>query len=210
MRIIYLLFLLFLLSSLHFLNARVSPFEDGVKQRDFQTQNKEKEVQYFDTENIYLPSSARDIESVSITYKNIDGSLDTHDVYIGKSIDWHYPIVISQKEAMRNIKRRYFSLYDFEFFIEGDKFVITSDRKLIRHFLLSSPLSIVIDFERNQLRKSDGVYSGSKNTGESKFTDVSVNSRINFYRVILTLDGNYKYTLKRNENTPTIYTIQLK
>ena len=43
-----------------------------------------------------LPSTARTIESVTIKYKNLDGSISEVSEELGNSVDWHLPIFISQ------------------------------------------------------------------------------------------------------------------
>ncbi len=178
-----------------------NPFTIDANQRDFQAQQKNTGKKFLQTESIQLPSNARELKSVTLKYQNIDGSIDTRELLIDKTIDWHYPIRITQENAIANISRRYFSLNDFEFFMEGATFSINSGKhKIIRHFLLPSPTTIVIDFSRDR----GAGYTGSLGTGEHIFTDVSVDTKETFYRVSITLDGTYKYSLKSKNNTHVI------
>ncbi|TLE00375.1 AMIN domain-containing protein [Helicobacter muridarum] len=177
----------------------------NTNQRDFQAQQKNKNKAYLSVESVQLPSNAREIKNVTITYQNIDGTVGQKDIKIDKSIDWHYPIKISQQEAIRNIAKRYFSLNDFEFYIEGANFVVKSTKhRIIRHFLLAEPLTIIVDFSRD----GGSEYNGNIGTGEKYFSNVNVNARSNMYRLSITLDGMYQYNLKSLKDG--IHTITLK
>lgn len=187
------------------LHAKDNPFVIDANQRDFQAQQNNKGKPYLNTESMQLPSNARELKSVTLTFQNLDGTIESRQIRIDKTIDWHYPIKITQKEAMRNITRRYFSLNDFEFYIEGKSFVINSPKhKILRHFLLANPNTIVLDFSRD----GGSAYDGTIGTGELYYAKVGVNSKSNLYRISIELDGIYEYTLKNaKDNT---YTIQLK
>ncbi len=199
---IYILLFCFMFSNAY---SNTNPFMINANQRDFQAQQKNKGKKYLTTESIQLPSNARELKSVTLTFQNIDGTLANRELKIDKTIDWHYPIKITQQEAIRNIAKRYFSLNDFEFFMEGTTFVISSPRhKILRHFLLASPTTIIIDFSRDK----GNSYDGKIGTGEKYFSNVSVNSKNNLYRVSIELDGIYQYTLKNGKNNT--YTIELK
>ncbi|RDU70326.1 AMIN domain-containing protein [Helicobacter aurati] len=187
------------------LYANDNPFMINANQRDFQAQHKNKNKPYLSVESIQLPSNAREIRDVRITYQNIDGTTDSKELKIDKSIDWHYPIKISQQEAIRNIAKRYFSLNDFEFYMEGMNFVVKSTKhRIIRHFIVAEPLTIIVDFSRD----GGSAYDGNIGTGEKYFANVRVNARSNSYRLSITLDGLYQYTLKSRKDG--IHTITLR
>ncbi|RDU65915.1 AMIN domain-containing protein [Helicobacter didelphidarum] len=182
-----------------------NPFMINTNQRDFQAQQKNKGKKHLTTENIQLPSNARELKSVSLTFQNLDGTTETRELKVDKTIDWHYPIKITQQEAIRNISKRYFSLNDFEFLMEGTTIVISSPKhRIIRHFLLASPTTIIVDFSRD----GGNVYDGKVGTGEQYFSEVSVNARKDFYRVTITLDGIYKYKLKSGKNNTHTITLE--
>ena len=179
-----------------------NPFMINSNQRDFQAQQRNKGKKHFTSESVQLPSNARELKSVSLTFQNIDGTTSTRNIKVDKTIDWHYPITITQEEAIRNISKRYFSLNDFEFLMEGTTLVISSPKhRLVRHFLLASPHTIVIDFSRD----SGSAYSGRLGMGEKFFPQIDVDSKSDTYRISITLDGIYKYKLKSGaNNTHTI------
>lgn len=186
-------------------SANDNPFMINANQRDFQAQQRNKNKPYLYVENVQLPSNAREIKNVTITYQKIDGTVGKKELKLDKFIDWHYPIKISQQEAIRNIAKRYFSLNDFEFYIEGANFVVKSTKhKMIRHFLLANPLTIIVDFSRD----GGNEYDGNIGTGEKYFSNVSVNARSNIYRISITLDGLYQYNLKSLKDG--VHTITLK
>lgn len=182
-----------------------NPFAINTNQRDFQAAQKNKGKKFFTTENIQVPSNVRELRSVSVTFVNIDGGLETKEIKIDKTLDWHYPLKITQEGAINNIAKRYFSLNDFEFLMEGSTLVISSPKhRLVRHFLLPNPQTIVVDFSRD----SGGAYNAKMGMGEKFFSEIGVDSKQSSYRITITLDGVYKYKLKSGKNNT--YTINLQ
>lgn len=185
--------------------ANNNPFTINTNQRDFQAQQKNKGKKFFTTENIQVPSNARELRSVSVTFVNIDGTSETKEIKIDKTLDWHYPLKITQEGAVRNIAKRYFSLNDFEFLMDGSTLVISSPRhKLVKHFLLPNPQTIVVDFSRD----NGGAYNAKMGMNEKFFSEVGLDSKDKTYRVTIVLDGVYKYKLKAGKNNT--YTINLE
>ncbi|WP_281650344.1 AMIN domain-containing protein [Helicobacter bilis] len=187
------------------LYASQNPFMINANQRDFQAQQNNKGKKHLTTESVQLPSNARELKSVTLTFQNLDGTTESKQLKVDKTIDWHYPIKITQQEAIRNISKRYFSLNDFEFYMEGKTFVINSPKhRILRHFLLANPTTIVVDFSRDK----GAAYDGNIGTGEKYYAKVGVNAKSNLYRVSIELDGIYQYTLKSAKNNT--HTIQLR
>lgn len=185
--------------------ANQNPFMINANQRDFQAQQKNKGKKHLTTESVQLPSNARELKSVTLTFQNLDGTTESKQLKVDKTIDWHYPIKITQQEAIRNISKRYFSLNDFEFYMEGKTFVISSPKhRILRHFLLANPTTIVVDFSRDK----GAAYDGNIGTGEKYYAKVGVNAKSKLYRVSIELDGIYQYTLKSAKNNT--HTIQLR
>lgn len=54
------------------------------------------ETRVFDREEITLPSNARLIKKVEVTYQNIDGSIEKKSLDLSGRIDWRLPLVLSQ------------------------------------------------------------------------------------------------------------------
>jgi len=165
---------------------------------------------------VTLPSTARNIESVTIKYKNLDGSIEKRTVRLHNSIDWHLPIFISQNygsspelpksSAKRVVKREAFkevgSLGFIKFYVSGKKLKIVTKDKILRNFLLVKPHRIVCDFKRET-----DIRSFVKDLGEkSLFTKIKVGTHSGYYRVVIELDGYYKYELK---TTPEGYLFTL-
>ncbi|MDQ7066661.1 MAG: hypothetical protein Q9M40_00880 [Sulfurimonas sp.] len=89
-----LLISLFLISSL---DARQNPFFPSTNETDIAiSSNRPTQIKPLKRATLTLPSTARTLESVTITYKNLDGSIVSKKELLGNSIDWHLPIFISQ------------------------------------------------------------------------------------------------------------------
>lgn len=198
-----------LLLAILFLNVELfaasNPFMIDANQRDFQAQQKNKGKKYLSAERIALPSNARELKSVILTLQNLDGTVTSRELKVDKTIDWHYPITITQEGAIRNIAKRYFTLNDFEFLMDGQTLIISSPKhRLIRHFLLVNPTTIIVDFSRDK----GSAYDGKIGTGEKVISDIQVSVRADFYRVTIILDGIYQYNLKNGKNNSYIITIK--
>ena len=79
------------------LQARENPFffESNLKQLPY-TSNIDKNLPPLHRAALTLPSKARTIEKVVVTYKTLDGSVEEKEIILGNSVDWHLPIFISQ------------------------------------------------------------------------------------------------------------------
>ena len=79
------------------LQARENPFffDSSLKQFPY-TSNSDKNLPPLKRAAITLPSKARIIEKVTVSYKTLDGSVEEKSIILGNSIDWHLPIFISQ------------------------------------------------------------------------------------------------------------------
>jgi len=113
-----------------------------------------------------LPSTAREIESVIVRYKNLDGSIHEKKIELNNSVDWHLPIFISQnyelgnvsqtqQEALKSLKKpkqkkfqKFASLSFISFYTKDNVMKIETKDKLLRSFLLVKPHRVVCDFQR--------------------------------------------------------------
>lgn len=92
----YLYFLL--LVSLAF--SRENPFlPSDVAMGDLNSTNIITKQQAFEQISITLPSDAREIESIVLNYKSIDGSIKSKEVAIGAGFDWRDSLLLSKKAA---------------------------------------------------------------------------------------------------------------
>lgn len=151
---------------------------------------------------ITLPSTARIVKSVTIKYKNLDGSVVETTEKLDNSVDWHLPIFISQNintqeqksEAPKKIKKIYRRLLSTSFVkisSENKKIKVTTKDKLIRNFMLTEPHRIVCDIKRNiNIRSLEKDIS--KNSIVKK---IRIGNHKGYYRIVIELDGYYKYKL---------------
>lgn len=188
-----------------FLTARENPFFPVDNAEDIPlTTNKIENTQPLRRATIKLPSTARTIESVTVEYKNLDGSLSTKKIQLHNSIDWHLPLFISQNYAASPEKRTYTtnkkrvlnykklaSLPFISFYADGKELKIVTKDKLLRNFLLVKPHRIVCDFKRET---DIGSYI-KKISSNSLFKKIRIGTHRGYYRVVIELDGYYQYKL---------------
>lgn len=149
-----------------------------------------------------FPDQARVLEEVSITYKNLDGTLETQKLQVQQSIDWHLPLFISQsytpQQSSAPLKNGQNETVQFQFISlhvsQNSLEVMTKDR-LIRHFLMVSPHRIVLDFEREA-----DFLSYEKALSTLPFKQIRLGNHKGYYRAVVTLDGRYRYTLEPTSN----------
>ena len=207
---------IFLLLSL--LEARENPFfpSNGERELPF-TSNNNKTLPPLKKTSISLPSKARVLESVSVKYKNLDGSIESKTIKVENTIDWHLPLFISQsysedtptqnrdmqviekKDKISNIsenkisKEEKFTSFAYaNFSISGKSFMIDTKDELLRNFLLSKPHRIVLDFKRDA-----NIKALTKVNEGSVFAKMRIGNHDGYYRVVLELDGHYRYSLEK-------------
>lgn len=90
-----------ILSVMMIAEARENPFRatDSAANVGKATQIDEK-LEDFNTSSIVLPSTARILKSVTVTFQNLDGSISEEVVGIDKVADWHYPLILSPKKPV--------------------------------------------------------------------------------------------------------------
>jgi len=206
------IFLLFVQLSLA---ARENPFFPVDSAQTIpMTSNQVKYAPMLKRATIALPSTARSIESVTIAYKNLDGSLAKKSIELENSVDWHLPIFISQnydntpqvtkqppvkkiyKKINKKLKKAKYKkiagLAFIHFYAEGKKLKVITKDSMIRNFFLVKPHRIVCDFRRQTDMKSYVKKMPKKNI----FKSIKVGTHKGYYRVVIELDGYYEYKLK--------------
>lgn len=182
------------------LDARENPFMP-VKSEDFISSNQLISQIPLKQATIKLPSDARILESVSVKYKKLDGSIATQTIELKNSIDWHLPLFISQsygdisqKEEMKTLyKERKIAQFKYAtFYSLGKALKVVTRDKLIRSFSLSTPHRVVLDFARTSHLKRY-----IKVTKETIFKKIRVGNHKDYYRIVIELDGYYKTTTKK-------------
>lgn len=196
--------LLFLLISL---DARENPFfPDKGEQDILQTSNKDMSLPSLNRATIALPPQSRTLKKVTVEYQNLDGSLETKSIELNNAIDWHLPLFISQsygstskakvlkkkKSLRKKVYKKIAQNKNVKFFTSEKILKIISNDKIIRNFLLVNPHRIVIDFEKDISMKTY-----TKSISNSVFTKIRVGNHAGYYRVVVELDGHYRYKLSK-------------
>ncbi len=183
--------------------ARENPFFPSVGEKEISlTSNQEMQLAPLKRATLTLPSTARAIEGVSIHYRKLDGSRETKSIDLDNSVDWRLPIFISQsyeesepKNAIKEkIKKKpsykkIASIKLASFWAHDKKLKIITKDTMIRNFLLVRPHRIVCDF-----KKDTDIKSYVKNISkDSRFTKIRIGNHDGYYRVVIELDGYYRY-----------------
>ena len=201
------LFFLFFTS----LVARENPFFPMEGEKDIAyTSNTKESIPPLKRATITLPTQARILEKVVIHYKNLDGSQESQELTINNSIDWHLPIFISQNYNINELKTKPYensykevaSIQYAKFFTQDKALKIETKDKLLRHFTLVQPHRIIVDFQRDA-----SIKSYKKSNQNSPFRQIRVGNHNGYYRVVIELDGFYKYELQKGDGS---YIFQLK
>ena len=197
------------------LSARENPFFPSTGEADIPfTTNETVTIDPLKRAAISLPSTARVIESITVKYKNLDGSIEEKTEVLENSVDWHLPLFISQniddgtndnqvrlpvKRAKKVKKKKFKKLAGLKFITlyehKHQLKVVTKD-KMLRNFLLTKPHRIVCDFKREIDIRSYEVVAPSKGI----VTKMRLGNHKGYYRVVIELDGHYRYKVKNLKN----------
>ena len=151
-----------------------------------------------------FPNNSRLLKDVSFTLQNVDGSVETRKLEIDQSIDWRTPLVLSQasvrsSNTVGEEKSSSANNGFIQFMGSGNRFSIITQEPMIRHFTLSDPDSVVIDF------KHAGVFEVyQKELSTPLYTTVKVTNHGKFARVILTLDGHHICTVSKTDQGASV------
>jgi hypothetical protein len=193
------------------LQARDNPFfpTDGELEIPF-TSNKDRSKEPLRRATIVIPSQARVIKKVIVEFKNLDGSIESKVINLDNSIDWHLPLFISQKYTQSSLKQnskgkeqklsmqqhsKYKKLGSIKYatFYSNAKILkIKTKDKIIRNFLLTKPHRIILDFDRDTSLKYKSI-----NIKNNIFRKIRIGNHDKYYRVVVELDGFYKYKMKQ-------------
>lgn len=178
--------------------ARENPFTDAFDPNSLPvTNNTVKVFKPLKNESISLPSTARTVSKITVEYVNLDGSVVDKVLKVDKSIDWHVPISISHHKKSE-VRKKFTKTKGTSFirFEQKSKTIrLITKNSLLRHFMITKPYRIVMDFSRmsNFLSKKFELNSGG-------FKIVRIGNHKNYYRVVLELDGQYEYKLSKRAN----------
>ncbi|MDH4944771.1 AMIN domain-containing protein [Sulfurimonas sp. C5] len=200
------LFLFLFLSTILF--SRENPFFPIEAEDIPLTTNQYEEDVPLKRASIQLPSTARTIESVTVSYKNLDGSIAQKTIELQNSIDWHLPIFITQNyqdekndnsslkqptkqvetKKVKKIYKEIVSLPFIKFNIYKNEIKIDTEDKVLRTFLLVNPHRIVCDFKRET-----DIRSYIKKVKDEDVRSIKIGTHKGYYRVVIELDGSYRY-----------------
>lgn len=174
--------------------GRENPFEPVISPKDASENSTQDSKKYFEAFDFKLPTTARILKSVSVSYQNIDGSIQTKTFDIDQSIDWHYPLSLSQKNALVSEQTNYYTIKPFEFFVQDNRLYIHTTAKIQRSFILPTPYRIIIDIDRKSPSISDSIDISRK-----YFSKIAIGTHDKFYRIVITLDGQYRYKIDKED-----------
>jgi len=202
MKTSYILALLLCIAPLH---ARENPFFAIDPSMQTTTSNQIESIPSLDSVSYALPDHARLLKEVNFTFQNADGSYETRKLIVDRSIDWHKVLVISQESG--TIPPTYKttqegSQADFGFIrfsSNGKHLIIKAADPIERHFVLTNPNRIVIDFKRS--KRFDKI---EKALNAPPYLGVTLTNHKKFVRATITLDGKYRYSLNRSGDTINI------
>lgn len=156
-----------------------------------------------------VPNQARILKEVSFTIQNLDGSIETKTMKIDRSIDWHAPLMVSQSahavsaespiKASGNAKSAVADFGFVRFETNGKRLTIKSNDPIIRHFALTDPNQIIIDFKRSAI-----FTTKEKKLNTPPYASVTVANHGKFARATIVLDGRYDYSLNKNSGVITL------
>lgn len=148
-----------------------------------------------------FPNQARVLKEVSFTVQNLDGSIETRTMTIEKSIDWHTPLTLSQGSRSGSVDKPSSAVAqsanaDFGFLrfsTNGKHLTIKSNDPMIRHFSLTEPNRIIVDFNHNEV-----FTMKEKVLNAPPYNAVNITNQGKFVRATIILDGRYDYSLTKN------------
>ncbi len=182
--------------------ARDNPFESEINSKNLQGGFNGIYDSYFKEIHVDLPTSARILKQITLTYQDIDGSIHSKVVGIDKSIDWHYPLKLSQHTLNQDAFEKRYQIQDFDFLMTNNTMILRSPYKILRSFVLVNPYRIVLDTQKGPL----DIYQ-NRDLNQKFFSQIKVGTHKDYYRITLILDGKYRYLLEEKNGA---YELQLK
>ena len=184
------------------------PFTPIITPKDSGQITNNPQLNLFTKTELILPSTARKIKKITLEYQNLNGSITTLEQELEGDIDWHFPLVLSQEiqpETPNIPEKENFSLEEyFNFEITKNSIFLNTDLTLIRDFTLASPTRLILDFKAPTKKPLKTSFSSKIPT----IPQVSLDTHLDFYRITINLDGQYKYNLIKDVKTGN-YSIEL-
>lgn len=156
----------------------------------------------FTKTELNLPSTARKIKKIILEYQNLNGSITTLEKELEGDIDWHFPLILSQEVQPESVEipdmQEVVLQKAFDIKITKNTINIATEFPLLRDFTLASPTRLVLDFNAPKDKKG-AIKEKLKDSFAPlipTIKEIKLTTHLDFYRVTLRLDGQYKYTLK--------------
>ena len=182
--------------------ARDNPFKPVVSSKSLgKATNISKAYQPLKVEKFKLPSSSRVLKKVKFEMLNVDGSMSEVSFDVNKQVDWHREIILSNmplkfENKPKKIEPKLLKPFKFlTILIDKNKLLLKTKDLLIRQLFFSKPYKIAIDLKRDV-----SFYTKIIKLSKLPFTKIVIGNHGKFYRVVLALDGKYRYKIKKNSN----------
>lgn len=174
------------------------PFTPIVTPKDSGQITNTPQLDLFTKTELILPSTARKIKKITLEYQNLNGSITTLEQELEGDIDWHFPLILSQEVQPKTPSipdNENFSLEEyFNFDITKNSITLKTHLTLIRDFTLASPTRLILDFKAPDKKPLKASFAPKIPT----IPQVSLDTHLDFYRITLDLDGQYKYNLTKD------------
>ncbi|WP_238700260.1 AMIN domain-containing protein [Helicobacter jaachi] len=171
--------------------ARENPFQSVITPKAEEHKPPSLHQEPLSSIDFVLPSTARILKNVQITYQNLDGSIEQKTIQLDESIDWHYPLSILQKaQGAKYSAENRFKLGEFELVVNQSAIFIATRKKMLRDFVLPEPYRLVLDIEGVTNNEHQKITLNKK-----YFSDAEISTHEGFYRISIGLDGRYKHII---------------
>lgn len=174
-----------------------NPFTPLITPKDSGQITNAPQLNLFTKAELTLPSTARKIKKITLEYQNLNGSITTLEKELDGDIDWHFPLILSQEiqPETPNIPKEESVILGGSFTITLSKnsILLNTDFPLIRDFTLASPTRLVLDFQATSNNALKDAYMPKIPT----IPQIHLDTHLDFYRITLMLDGQYKYKLTK-------------
>ena len=202
-------FIFFLMLPALWLGARDNPFRPVIDTTVLpESTNRPASIPPFQGLSITLPSDARVLKGITLRYQNVEGAVKSVTYELNGSVDWHIPLYLAPRKsskngsAKKNMSLRYAPLAFVSLQLKPKAVYIRTKDTKIRAFHLSDPFKIAVDFKRTAR-----FLTCHKTLNTPPYKAVDIGNHGNYYRVVVTFDAPYRYTLQK---TPDGYVIRLR
>lgn len=172
-----------------------NPFVPNITPKESGQVSMPPDLSLFRRAELQLPSTARRIRKITIEFQNLNGSITSVEQELNGDVDWHFPLVLSQEVAIKELQVQQFQNFTlgdiFELSTNERSIEIYSPSEIIRDFILANPARLVLDFPN----PSRADARERRDIGLPIFTQAMLESHLDFYRVIIVLDGQYNYKI---------------